>query len=71
MQSGRDLLHQFWKDPVGANVLRVLEEKAARIPWERDRRTDAFALFSASGFTDELREIAEMRGDVVLVDDSE
>lgn len=62
---------KFWKDPVGANVLRALEEKAARVPWERDRRTDAFALFSASGFTDELREIAEMRGDVVLVDDSE
>lgn len=62
---------KFWKDPVGANVLRALEEKAARVPWERDRRTDAFALFSASGFTDELREIAEMRGDVVLIDDSE
>lgn len=62
---------KFWKDPVGANVLRALEEKAARVPWERDRRTDAFALFSASGFTDELREIAASRGDVVLVDDSE
>lgn len=62
---------KFWKDPVGANVLRALEEKAARVPWERDRRTDAFALFSASGFTDELREIAAVRGDVVLVDDSE
>lgn len=62
---------KFWKDPVGANVLRALEEKAARVPWERDRRTDAFALFSASGFTDELREIAASRGDVVLVDVSE
>lgn len=62
---------KFWKDPVGANVLRALEEKAARVPWERDRRTDAFALFGASGFTDELREIAASRGDVVLVDDSE
>lgn len=62
---------KFWKDPVGANVLRALEEKAARVPWERDRRTDAFALFSASGFTDELWEIAAARGDVVLVDDSE
>lgn len=62
---------KFWKDPVGANVLRALEEKAARVPWERDGRTDAFALFSASGFTDELREIAAARGDVALVDDSE
>lgn len=62
---------KFWKDPVGANVLRALEEKAACVPWERDRRTDAFALFSASGFTEELWEIAASRGDVVLVDDSE
>ncbi len=62
---------KFWMDPVGANVLRALEEKAARVPWERDRREDAFALFSASGFTDELWEIAASRGDVVLVDDSE
>lgn len=62
---------KFWKDPVGANVLRALEEKAARVPWERDGRTDAFALFSASGFTDELWEIAASRGDVVLVDNSE
>lgn len=62
---------KFWKDPVGANVLRALEEKAARVPWEQGGRRDAFALFSASGFTDELREIAGERDDVVLVDDSE
>lgn len=62
---------KFWKDPVGANVLRTLEEKVARVPWEKDARSDTFALFSASGFTDELRQIAGERDDVVLVDDSE
>lgn len=61
---------KFWKDPVGANVLRTLEEKVAHVPWERDARADSFVLFSVSGFTDELRRIADARGDVLLVDDS-
>lgn len=61
---------KFWRDPVGANVLHALEETAARVPWERGERTDVFALFSVSGFTDELRKIAEARDDVLLVDDS-
>ena len=62
---------KFWKDPVGANVLRALEEKVARIPWEKDARADTLVLFSVSGFTDELRRIADARDDVLLVDDSE
>ena len=61
---------KFWRDPVGANVLRALEDKATRVSWEKDERTDTFALFSVSGFTDELRGIAEKRDDVMLVDDS-
>ncbi|WP_102372554.1 ATP-binding protein [Enorma phocaeensis] len=60
---------KFWKDPVGADVLRGLESKVERVPWERGDRTDAFALFSVSGFTDELRAIAADRDDVLLVDD--
>ena len=62
---------KFWKDPVGANVLRTLEEKVARVPWEKDARVDTFAIFSVSGFTDELRRIADARDDVLLVDDSD
>lgn len=62
---------KFWKDPVGANVLRTLEEKVARVPWEKDVRVDTFAIFSVSGFTDELRRIADARDDVLLVDDSD
>lgn len=61
---------KFWKDPVGMNVLRALEEKVASIPWERDKRADTFILFSVGGFTDELRAVADARDDVVLVDDS-
>lgn len=61
---------KFWQGPIGVNVLRALEEKAAGIPWEKDARRDTFALFSVSGFTDDLRAIADARDDVVLVDDS-
>ncbi|WP_019239060.1 MULTISPECIES: ATP-binding protein [Enorma] len=60
---------KFWKDPAGANVLRDLENKVARVPWERDGRTDIFVLFSVSGFTDGLHELASTRDDVLLVGD--
>lgn len=61
---------KFWKDPVGVNVLRSLEERAAGVAWKRHERSDAFVLFSVSGFTDALRAVADARDDVVLVDDS-
>ena len=61
---------KFWKEPVGANVLRVLEERAGAVDWHRGERKETFALFSVSGFTDELKSIAAARPDVVLVDDS-
>ena len=62
---------KFWKDPVGINVLRDLEDKVARVPWKKGERQDVFALFSVSGFTDGLRELAAERDDVLLVDDGE
>ncbi len=61
---------KFWKDPVGANVLRDLEGKAARVPWEKGDRTEQFVLFSVSGFTDGFRKLASARDNVLLVDDS-
>ena len=51
------------------NILRDLEQKAERVPWEKTRRKEWFVLFSAGGFTDELRELAAVRSDVLLVDD--
>ena len=61
---------KFWKEPVGANVLRVLEERAVRSIGIVGSARETFALFSVSGFTDELKSIAAARPDVVLVDDS-
>ena len=61
---------KYWQEPVGMNVLRDLEQKAERVAWNRDRRKTWFVLFSMGGFTDELRQLAETRSDLLLVDDS-
>ena len=62
---------KFWQEPVGSNVLRSLEEKAGSVAWEKDRRNTWYVLFSAMGFTTELKAVADARGDVLLFDDLE
>lgn len=57
---------KYWKEPVGINVLRGLEEKAKTVPWNKSTRRTHYILFSASGFTAELETLAEERGDVIL-----
>ena len=52
------------------NVLHDLEQKAERVAWNQDRRRTWFVLFGMGGFTDELRQLAESRPDLLLVDDS-
>ncbi len=57
---------KWWQAPVGLNVLRDLQGKARHLPsWYRN--APRFALFSASGFTDDLREAAT-RQEVTLID---
>lgn len=62
---------KFWTEPVGISVLRDLEAKTASVPWERNDRKVWYVLFSASGFTDELKALAETRADLLLCDDLE
>lgn len=67
---GRNLILgecKFWQDEVGLNVLRELEEKAERVPWQRNDRRVWYVLFSAGGFTPELRELAEKRDNILLI----
>ena len=59
---------KFWKGSVGLNVLRSLEQKAARVPWHKGDRADWYVLFSIAGFTDELRAEAASREDLLLVE---
>ena len=62
---------KYWKEPVGLNVLHALEAKACDVAWERDRRKVWYVLFSISGFSDELRNHAATRDDLLLIDDGE
>lgn len=47
---------------VGADILRDLKEKTARVEWGGPGRKEYFALFSRKGFTAELKKIAEQEG---------
>lgn len=57
---------KWWKNPVGENVLNQLKEKVDRlsVQWKKDPK---YMLFSASGFTDSLKERAS-KEDVFLLD---
>ena len=55
-----------WQDrPVDADVYRALKEKAGHVKWLADRK-DYFAIISKEGFTEELREVAEKEGALLL-----
>ena len=60
---------KYWADPVGMSVLRDLEAKTDSVPWEWDNRKVWYVLFSASGFTEELKTLAQTRADLLLCDE--
>ena len=62
---------KYWADPVGVSVLRDLEAKTDSVAWERNNRKVWYVLFSASGFTDELKALAKSREDLLLCDEQE
>lgn len=57
---------KYWEGKIGINVLRQLEEKANNVLWKSGNRKDHFLLFSFSGYTDELLEMAKKRNDLIL-----
>lgn len=60
---------KFWQDPVGMNILRNLEKKSEKVGWKKNNRHVWYVLFGAHGFTEELRELAGVRDDLLLFDD--
>lgn len=62
---------KYWAEPVGVSVLRDLEAKTDSVAWERDNRKVWYVLFSASGFTDELKTLAESRENLLLCDEQD
>lgn len=57
---------KYWKDKVGANVLRDLEKKTELVDWQKNNRKAWYVLFSINGFTDELISLAQNRDDILL-----
>lgn len=57
---------KYWTEPVGASVLKGLEAKSDSVAWEREKRKTWYVLFSASGFTEELKALSRCRQDLML-----
>jgi len=43
---------------VGTNIYEGLKRKSQKVEWNQKNRKEYFALFSKSGFTEEMEEIA-------------
>lgn len=53
-------------NPKGADVLYALKQKAMSVDWKNGSRKENYVIFSKSGYTDELKKIAETEGNIVL-----
>lgn len=60
---------KYWTEPVGLGVFHDLEAKTDSVAWEQKNRKVWYVLFSASGFTDELKALAQSREDLLLCDE--
>ncbi|MBN1410913.1 MAG: ATP-binding protein [Spirochaetales bacterium] len=62
------------KKPMGTDIYRKLREKAEHVEWGKERRSEYFCLFSKSGFTKQMMELAKpdnvflFEGDILIGD---
>ncbi|MCX6560780.1 MAG: ATP-binding protein [Candidatus Aminicenantes bacterium] len=52
--------------PIGTDILTDLKRKAPLVDWHNGERTERFCLFSRSGFTKDMRELAHQEGIVLF-----
>ena len=57
---------KYRNQPMDTDVFASLLRKKERVPWRKGSRKERFVLFSISGYTAELRSVAEARGDLIL-----
>ena len=62
---------KFWQEPVGINIFRELEQKSGSVDRQKQNRHVWFVLFSSAGFTEELKELAAERDDLLLFDETD
>lgn len=58
---------KWTESPVGTGLFDELRDLESAVRWHGGERTVEYALFSRSGFTDELRDLARERGDLRLL----
>ncbi|WP_462422927.1 ATP-binding protein [Fusobacterium pseudoperiodonticum] len=57
---------KYSKKQVCLSVLKELQEKAKNIKWNNNNREEYFILFSKSGFSEELEELAQKEKNIIL-----
>lgn len=57
---------KYWSGCVDVDVFYQLQEKAGRVSWHRGRRKEMYCIFSMSGFSPRLLELAADRDDLIL-----
>lgn len=60
---------KYWNQPIDSNVFYRLVEKSSKVDWHNGNRNEKFALFSKSGFTKHLEDLAKNRKDLFLFRD--
>lgn len=58
---------KFRQKKMDTDVLEELIQKAATVTWKKDNRKEQYILFSISGYTNELVQLAENRKNVILM----
>lgn len=57
---------KYWSGCVDVDVFYQLQEKAGRVSWHRGSRKEMYCIFSMSGFSPRLLELAADRDDLIL-----
>lgn len=57
---------KYWSGCVDVDVFYQLQEKAGRVPWHKGSRKELYCIFSMSGFSPRLLELAADRDDLIL-----
>lgn len=57
---------KYWSGLVDVDIFYLLQEKARRVPWHRGDRKELYCIFSMSGFSPRLQELADSRDDLIL-----
>ena len=57
---------KYSKKSIDLNVLKELKDKSKKVIWNNDKREEYYILFSKSGFSEDLIELAKKESNIVL-----